>query len=191
MLGEIIEVIQFVIEIIKGNIPTIQLYVIIGILALTLIFEIFFEVKKGNSKNIIFLIGERLLLNAVGFIFYLSFYMFALKLLLKVWPALIPNIDTSIISWLGIISYITIILLIPLAFLFIKLTSLPLKIIIGIIHLALTAVLITVINSYWEPNINLPIPLLALNVIFNTLLSLVIVTYGADNKEIKNQKKSL
>ncbi|RJS63175.1 hypothetical protein CJ485_23555 [Priestia filamentosa] len=190
MLGELIEVIKFIMEIFKGNIPGTQLYAIAGVLAIVLIGEILFELKKGISKNIFILIGERLILNVIGIVFYMSFYIFSLKFILKIWPSLVPNYDISLISWLAIISYISIILLIPISLLFSKCSTLPLKITWAALHLILIAIVISLINKLWEPNIDLHPFLLMLNTIINTVLSLIIVNYGfsktESNKNITN-----
>ncbi|MFP7416527.1 hypothetical protein M1E11_24865 (plasmid) [Bacillus sp. JZ8] len=190
MLGELIEVIKFIMEIFKGNIPGTQLYAIAGVLAIVLIGEILFELKKGISKNIFILIGERLILNVIGIVFYMSFYIFSLKFILKIWPSLVPNYDISLISWLAIISYISIILLIPISLLFSKCSTLPLKITWAALHLILIAIVISLINELWEPNIDLHPFLLMLNTIINTVLSLIIVNYGfsktESNKNITN-----
>ena len=190
MLGELIEVIKFIMEIFKGNIPGTQLYAIAGVLAIVLIGETLFELKKGISKNIFILIGERLILNVIGIVFYMSFYIFSLKFILKIWPSLVPNYDISLISWLAIISYISIILLIPISLLFSKCSTLPLKITWAALHLILIAIVISLINKLWEPNIDLHPFLLMLNTIINTVLSLIIVNYGfsktESNKNITN-----
>ncbi|MDT3766269.1 hypothetical protein [Priestia filamentosa] len=189
-MGELIEVIKFIMEIFKGNIPGTQLYAIAGVLAIVLIGEILFELKKGISKNIFILIGERLILNVIGIVFYMSFYIFSLKFILKIWPSLVPNYDISLISWLAIISYISIILLIPISLLFSKCSTLPLKITWAALHLILIAIVISLINKLWEPNIDLHPFLLMLNTIINTVLSLIIVNYGfsktESNKNITN-----
>ncbi|MFP7487342.1 hypothetical protein SFC65_24630 [Priestia filamentosa] len=189
-MGELIEVIKFIMEIFKGNIPGTQLYAIAGVLAIVLIGEILFELKKGISKNIFILIGERLILNVIGIVFYMSFYIFSLKFILKIWPSLVPNYDISLISWLAIISYISIILLIPISLLFSKCSTLPLKITWAALHLILIAIVISLINELWEPNIDLHPFLLMLNTIINTVLSLIIVNYGfsktESNKNITN-----
>ncbi|WP_193653966.1 hypothetical protein [Bacillus mycoides] len=50
MLGELIEVIKFIIEIFRGNIPGTQLYVMMSILVIVLMGEVLFELKKGAVK---------------------------------------------------------------------------------------------------------------------------------------------
>ncbi|QGV10498.1 hypothetical protein GNE09_28425 (plasmid) [Bacillus cereus] len=185
MLGELIEVIKFIIEIVRGNIPGTQLYAMVSILVIVLIGEVLFELKKGAVKNIFLLVGERLILNIIGLVFYLGFYMFILKMFLKIWPTLIPGYETALASWLAIISYISIVLLVPLAVLFVKFNKISLKAITFIIHLIFTGVIISLINQYWEPNIKFPVILLIVNIVANTLLSLVIVTYELNKDEQK------
>ncbi|MGG5741457.1 MULTISPECIES: hypothetical protein [Bacillus cereus group] len=111
--------------------------------------------------------------------------MFILKMFLKIWPTLIQGYDTALASWLAIISYISIILLVPLAVLFVKFNKISLKAITLIIHLIFTGVTISLINQYWEPNIKFPVILLIANIVANTFLSLVIVTYGLTKGEQK------
>lgn len=115
MLGELVNVVKFLLEIFKGNIPIMQLYVIAGILFLAVVCEIIYEMKNGKHR-LWYLIIERTFLNIVGLLFYISFYMFGLKTLLNIWPSLILNNSIEAVSWLAINSYMSFVLLIPLVY---------------------------------------------------------------------------
>ncbi|MDQ0215813.1 uncharacterized protein YacL [Oikeobacillus pervagus] len=187
MLGELIEVVKFLIEIFKGNIPGTQIYAMSGIIIIVVAAEILYETRKKQHK-IFTLIVERFFLNTIGLIFYLSFYMFGLKLIMKVFPSLIPDYSTELGSWLAIISYASMIILAPLAIYATKHKNLLVKAMGAAIHTILIGLLINLMNVYWEPNIEFPVLLLILNMLVNTVLSFVIVIYGtaSDNKE-KNE----
>ncbi|MBL4955032.1 hypothetical protein JK635_23010 [Neobacillus sp. YIM B02564] len=190
MLGELIEVVKFLIEIFKGNIPGTQLYVMLGIIIIVVAAEIIYEIRKKQYK-ILNLIVERFFLNTIGVIFYLSFYMFSLKLIMKVLPSLIPDYSIELGSWLAIISYTSMIILAPLAIYAAKHKNPIVKVIGATIHTIIIGLLINLMNFYWKPNIEFPILLLILNMFVNTALSFVIIIYGTaiDNKE-KNKPKS-
>lgn len=190
MLGELIEIVKFLLEVLKGNVPGSQLYAMLGIVSIVVVAEVVYETRKGKYK-LFNLFIERFFLNAIGIIFYMSFYLFGLKLIMKVLPSVITNYSTELGSWLAIISYLSIILLAPFAIYINKSKNLMTKIGGAVAHAIVTGALIYLMNSYWNPNVEFPTFLLILNVLVNTILSFVIIVYGtATDNEEKSKPKS-
>ncbi len=170
MLGELVNVVKFLLEIFKGNIPIMQLYVIAGILFLAVVCEIIYEMKNGKHR-LWYLIIERTFLNIVGLLFYISFYMFGLKTLLNIWPSLILNNSIEAVSWLAINSYMSFVLLIPLVVYTVKSRNFKFKVFGVSSHLILTGVIITLVNRYFAFNIDFPVLLGILNTLVNSGLT--------------------
>ncbi len=190
MLGELVNVVKFLLEIFKGNIPIMQLYVIAGILLLAVVCEIIYEMKNGKHR-LWYLIIERTFLNIVGLLFYISFYMFGLKTLLNIWPSLILNNSIEAVSWLAINSYMSFVLLIPLGVYTVKSRNFKFKVFGVSSHLILTGVIITLVNRYFAFNIDFPVLLGILNTLVNSGLTFFLIKFGYNNEERQNNTRKL
>lgn len=189
MLGELIEVAKFFLEMFKGNLPMVQLYVIAGGLLLGVIYELIYETKH-ERHSFWYLLMERIFLNIAGLLFYMSFYIFGLKTLLNIWHSLLANHSIEAVSWLAISSYLSIVLLIPLGIYTVKSKNFIFQVFGVSSYFILSGVIITLAHTIFAPNIDLPILLVLLNILVNAALTFFSMKYELNKNRQKNIHKS-
>jgi len=189
VLGEFIGVAKFFLEMFKGNLPMLQLYVIAGGLLLAVIYELMYETKQ-ESHSFWYLLMERIFLNIAGLLFYMSFYIFGLKTLLNIWPSLLPNHSFEAVSWLAISSYLSIVLLVPLGIYIVKGKNFIFQVFGVSSYFILTGVIITLVHTIFAPNMDLPTLLVILNILVNVTLTFFSMKYESNKNRQKNIHKS-
>jgi hypothetical protein len=179
MIGELIEVFKLIIEIYKGNVPLTQVYTVVAVVVGVAVVDIISEITKNRqSKNSIKIIIESVASSFIGFTLYLGIYMFILRIMgyfMKENMAL-SNRD---IVWISIISYISFFVLFFLFFLYKKTLHTAIRGIIIGSHIILTALMVSVINRVWEPQVELPLFVLLFTMLFNTLVSIFFIVFGS------------
>ena len=107
----------------------------------------------------------------------------------------IEDIDTlsnQDIVWIAIISYISFFVLFTFFFLYKKASNIAIKGIIIGCHIILTALTMRGMNLVWEPQVELPIFVMILTILFNTLISIFFITFGSTpHKASKIAEKKL
>lgn len=187
MVGEFIDVIKLIIEIYKGNVPLNQIYtVIIVILAVALVDSITEIIKAHGSKNHFKIIAESLIYSFIGFTLYLGIYLFILRIGIHI----IGNqesLNDSTNVWIAIISYISFVSLFLFFYLCKKKPNIAIKCIIILGYIILTILLMSAINQLGAPQIELPLIILLLTAVLNTLISSFFTIFGTTNIESKSE----
>lgn len=186
LLGELIDVVPFLIRVVQGNIPITQLYVIIGIIVLAITLDLFYEIKK-KQQNIIYRIFEYSFLHLCGLFIYIGFFMFGVRLLLVIWPTFITNNSIEVMGWLAINAYLIMLLISPLAIYSTK-RGKTAKIIGSSLHIMFSILLITLLNAYWIHESNISPLLVGLIALINSGLSFSMTKYVTE-KEQKNEQQ--
>ncbi|WP_181936014.1 hypothetical protein, partial [Staphylococcus aureus] len=120
MLGEIYEILKFLIGIINGEYSKNFFYILLFFIFIVVIIEIIIEHKKGEVENYFFLILEKSFWNILGVIFYIGIYMFVIRISTNIPFFSLLKDDSGIIGEMGILSYITIIVILPISFIIFK-----------------------------------------------------------------------
>lgn len=187
LLGEFIDVIKLIIEIYKGNVPLNQIYtVIIVILAVALVDSITEIIKAHGSKNHFKIITESFIYSLIGFTLYLSIYLFILRIGIHIFGNH-ESLNDSTNVWIAIISYISFVSLFFFFYLCKKKSNIAIKCIIILGYIILTILLMSAINQLGAPKIELPLIILLLTTVLNTLISSFFTIFGTTNIESKSE----
>lgn len=178
MLGEIYEIIKFLIGIINGEYSKTFFFILLTLVIIVTITEIIIEQKKRKIESYPLLVLEKIFWNILGVIFYISIYVFIMKLFSNI-PFFDFYIDTRrILGEMGILSYITTIIIIPVSYLMFRFERIVHKTILIILQFLLvtlfTKILIVIIIS----ENTFSYPLLGVHILLSIIVSNILVYYS-------------
>lgn len=179
MIGEIYEIFKFLLGIINGEYSKSFFYILILLLVITFIVEIFIEKRNNNVDNYIKLISEKIFWNVLGIIFYISMYMFIMRFFSNIPFFTFHESKSGALGEMGILSYTSTILIVPIAFLILKTKKIQFKIAFLLLQVLLILITLKILTSIFILNITFNYPLWGVQIILSLLVSNILVHYSS------------
>ncbi|WP_156856168.1 hypothetical protein [Oceanobacillus sp. AG] len=190
MLGELIEVFNIILQIVKGEIPLTLVYTVIFLLIAVSLLHIVSEVIKSKGKiNLLKLMMEGMATSIIIFVFYMGVYLFIFKIFHSFINTSSELKDENLI-WYTIISFFCFITLFSLFYLYKKFNLFG-RLVISAIHILLTVSILTLVNKYLIPQSELPISAIVCTLLLNLGFSIFFITFGTESTQKGNEGKKV
>ncbi|MCI2870181.1 hypothetical protein FH115_10980 [Staphylococcus hominis] len=178
MLGEVYEILKFLIGIINGEYSKTFFYILLFFIIIIVITEIIIDRKMGENDNYFYLILEKVFWNVLGVIFYISIYMFMVQIATNLPFFSLLKDNDNIFGEMGILSYITTVTILPISFIIIKARQTIIKCVLVIIQFLIVMLVTKILLSLFNLTGTFNYPLLVLHTLLSIVISNILLYYS-------------
>ncbi|SDC65907.1 hypothetical protein [Shouchella lonarensis] len=172
-----IEFVKFLGRIFTGEVPVVQLYMMIAMLVVAVGIYVMFEVRKMGEKDILGLAIEGFFVGGFTLFMYTGGYIIGWNVIARLGSEWVPEYDVAVVSWFAVISFACAVLLLPLSIKFAQLDDVLPKITMASVYFVLMIGLILCMNHFVAPRVDIPLMMLLVNVAANMVIAFLIACY--------------
>ena len=181
MLGLLYEIFKFLLGIANGEYNKRFFDILLFFLVLVVTVKIIFEITRKDIDIYLMLVLEKIFWNILGIIFYISMYMFFMRLFSNIPLFDFNETKSGALGEMGILSHVGTILIIPLSFLILKVKKTNVKITLLLLQALLVLLLTKVLTSIFMLNNILSYPLWGIQIL-QSLVDANILDYYSSEK---------